>query len=95
LGLEGFFQAAKYLAVRRFYQGDPEAYPGSFMAPLAGRKHAWLYRGQIPPTSQSVSLGVLVAKSDPHNKALTFCGLLSVDGLVVYKVDNFTVGLRD
>jgi acyl transferase domain-containing protein/3-hydroxymyristoyl/3-hydroxydecanoyl-(acyl carrier protein) dehydratase len=95
LGLEGFLQAAKYLAVRRYYPGDPAAFPGSFGAPLPGRRHAWLYRGQIPPTSQTMSLGLLVSQSDPLNRALTFNGLLSVDGLVVYQVDDFTVGLRD
>lgn len=95
LGLEGFFQAAKFLALRRFYSGDPLTFPGSFRAPIIGRKHSWLYRGQIPPNCQDMSLGLFVVKSDPHDRLLTFNGLLSIDDLVVYRVDNFTVALRD
>jgi acyl transferase domain-containing protein/3-hydroxymyristoyl/3-hydroxydecanoyl-(acyl carrier protein) dehydratase len=95
LGLEAFFQAAKYLAVKRYYPEDPLKYAGSFTAPLVGRKHGWLYRGQIPPSAKLMSLGLLVTKSDPHNQILTFNGLLNVDGLTVYQVDNFTVALRD
>jgi acyl transferase domain-containing protein/3-hydroxymyristoyl/3-hydroxydecanoyl-(acyl carrier protein) dehydratase len=95
LGLEAFFQAAKFLAVRRYFTDPPETFSGSFAAPLPGRKHSWLYRGQIPPDSQIMELGLRVTKSDPHNRALTFNGLLSVDGLEVYQVDNFTVALRE
>ncbi|MDR1085157.1 MAG: hypothetical protein LBP22_09960 [Deltaproteobacteria bacterium] len=95
LGLEGFFQAAKYLAVRSFYKNPPESFPGSFSAPLTGQSHSWLYRGQIPPSSREMSLGLLVSNLDTQNKFLNFSGLLSVDGLVVYQVDNFTVGLLD
>jgi acyl transferase domain-containing protein/3-hydroxymyristoyl/3-hydroxydecanoyl-(acyl carrier protein) dehydratase len=94
LGLEAFIQAAKFLAIRRYYAEAPESFGGSFSSPLPGRKHSWLYRGQIPPDSQLMSLGLRVTKSDPHNKAITFNGLLSVDNLVVYQVDNFSVALR-
>ncbi|MDR2141286.1 MAG: hypothetical protein LBR11_05770 [Deltaproteobacteria bacterium] len=94
LGLEAFFQAAKYLAVKRYFNGQPEEYAGSFAAPSPGRAHSWLYRGQIPPSSLKMGLGLLVSKTDPHNRALTFNGLMSVDDLVVYQVDNFTVALR-
>jgi 3-hydroxymyristoyl/3-hydroxydecanoyl-(acyl carrier protein) dehydratase len=93
LGLEAFIQAAKYLTARRYHGHAP--FKGCFISPVPGISHSWLYRGQIPPTAKEMSLGLMVTNSDPHQKILTFSGLLAVDNLIVYQVDNFSVGLGE
>ncbi|MDR3152971.1 MAG: hypothetical protein LBW85_01570 [Deltaproteobacteria bacterium] len=92
LGLEAFFQAGKALALRRFFPGeDISATAAAFSGPVPGRPHKWLYRGQIVPVSRQCVIGLQATAADEAQKILTFRGVLWVDDLPIYRVDDFTV----
>ncbi|MDR1394678.1 MAG: hypothetical protein LBK52_00715 [Deltaproteobacteria bacterium] len=93
LGLEACLQAAGYLAVRTFHGGPPSSFKGTFSSPLPGRKHSWLYRGQIPPWSMPVDLGIMVTKADPEASSVTFNAILWRSGSVIYQLLDFTASL--
>ena len=88
LGLESLYQLLKYIVLRRW--GEDDAHQWS----LAGdHGHAWTYRGQILPGNSLVLVEAVVkAIQDEPEPAVFVDGLLSVDGLVIYKMENF--GLR-
>ena len=91
LGLETLFQAGKALAVLLFGAGDDKTLKWS--APALNRPHEWLYRGQVTPAGKEAALGLAVREMDEVRRLLTFDGLLSVDGLPIYKMEGFTLGL--
>jgi 3-hydroxymyristoyl/3-hydroxydecanoyl-(acyl carrier protein) dehydratase len=92
LGLEAFYQAAKVLALKRFYPGEAlKDTRARFTAPVPGRPHRWLYRGQIVPVSRGCAIGLQVTEADDALKILAFKGVLWADDLPIYRVDDFTV----
>ncbi|MDR2443722.1 MAG: hypothetical protein LBE31_09430 [Deltaproteobacteria bacterium] len=94
LGLEAFIQAAKVLCAQTFQPEVPlSEIATSWSAPAVDNIHRWLYRGQIVPKNNEVTLGLKVLHADQARKALTFSGLLWVDNLVVYQIDDFTVAM--
>ena len=94
LGLEGFLQLAKVLAAKQFSSQTPlEELEASWRAPEIDAVHRWLYRGQIIPKNREALLGVKTVASDTSRKSLTFTGLLWVDDLPVYQINDFTVAL--
>lgn len=59
-----------------------------------GRRHRWTYRGQIVPRNQIVMVEALITKvQDGSTPTLRADGLLSVDGLPIYKMENFELAL--
>ncbi|MDR1081005.1 MAG: hypothetical protein LBQ79_08610 [Deltaproteobacteria bacterium] len=95
LGLEAFFQAGKVLALRRFRPGlDVGDTSARFTAPVPGRPHRWLYRGQIVPVSRQCAVGLQVTGADDSRMILTFRGVLWADDLPIYRVDDFTVQIN-
>jgi 3-hydroxymyristoyl/3-hydroxydecanoyl-(acyl carrier protein) dehydratase len=94
LGLEAFLQLAKVLAARIFEPEVPLAeIKASWRSPELDTVHRWLYRGQIVPKNREVTLGIKVTNLDHLKKSLTLKGLLWVDDLVVYQVEEFTVAM--
>jgi 3-hydroxymyristoyl/3-hydroxydecanoyl-(acyl carrier protein) dehydratase len=95
LGLEAFIELAKVLAAKMF---EPRAslaeLKASWRAPSQESAHRWLYRGQITPKNKEVSLGIKVTAWDPHRRVLTYKGLLWVDDLVIYQVENFSIKME-
>jgi hypothetical protein len=57
-------------------------------------KHSWTYRGQILPDNKVIRVEAVVTKiQDEPQPAIFMDGLLSVDGLVIYKMENFGLKL--
>nr|MCU0538548.1 hypothetical protein [Desulfobacterales bacterium] len=90
LGIESFLQLLKFAARERW----PQFSDSHRFAPATGRSHRWTYRGQILPGNRTVTVeaaitGVVEA---PH-PAIFASGSLSVDGLCIYRMEEFGVAL--
>jgi 3-hydroxymyristoyl/3-hydroxydecanoyl-(acyl carrier protein) dehydratase len=87
LGLESFLQLLKFAAVERWGWRE-----GDVLAAVApDRMHRWLYRGQIVPTSSRVTVDAWITAVDDRNRILSADGFLSVDGKLIYQMNDFTV----
>jgi PfaB family protein len=87
LGLESFLQLVKYAAVERWGWNDGEILEASAL----GIKHSWLYRGQVVPTNQRVTVEAWITAVDNDQQIMTAAGFLSVDGKTIYQMNDFTV----
>jgi len=61
---------------------------------LAGKAHTWSYRGQIIPKNKTIHVEAIITKiqEDPY-PMMTANGYLKVDGLAIYKMDDFGIRL--
>jgi hypothetical protein len=59
-----------------------------------GKSHRWTYRGQILPQNQKVTVEAVVSQvtESPH-PALYANGCLMVDGLTIYRMEDFGIAL--
>jgi len=90
LGLESFIQLMKAVALKRW----PELIDTHRFRVQEGRRHTWTYRGQIIPTNQTVAVEAQIALvADSPHPLIRADGLLSVDGLPIYKMENFELAL--
>ncbi|GAC1449388.1 MAG: hypothetical protein NVSMB9_33220 [Isosphaeraceae bacterium] len=90
LGLESFLQLLKVLVVERWGRdGRPVAFETIGM----GDEHHWIYRGQVTPLDGTVTTQAIVTSVDEDRRSLTADGFLSVDGRVVYQMNQFTLTL--
>jgi 3-hydroxymyristoyl/3-hydroxydecanoyl-(acyl carrier protein) dehydratase len=87
LGLEAMLQLLKVVAIDRWGAGS------AFAANLG--KHRWMYRGQVVPTNRQVRVQAVVTARDDDQRRLVADGFLSVDGLVIYKMNDFTLRVVD
>jgi 3-hydroxymyristoyl/3-hydroxydecanoyl-(acyl carrier protein) dehydratase len=87
LGLESFIQLLKYVAWRR-WKGEPR---GGWQTVAVGQPHTWTYRGQVVPTDHAVTVVLEVTAVDDVNRRLTADGHLTVDGRVIYQMQDFTL----
>jgi 3-hydroxymyristoyl/3-hydroxydecanoyl-(acyl carrier protein) dehydratase len=85
LGLEALLQLLKVVAARRWPATGFECNLG---------KHRWAYRGQVIPTSREVIVQAVVTAVDEERREVSADGLLSVDGLVIYRMNDFRVRVR-
>ena len=90
LGLEALVQLLKAIAAERWQVG-PESL---FDAIVLGKKHGWVYRGQVLPTNRSVSIQAELTAVDYTHRRIEADGFLSVDGRIIYHMTGFSVGLR-
>ena len=88
LGLESFLQLLKVAARERWKCGT-----GRFEAMALGQKHQWLYRGQVLPANQLVTVEACVTAVDEACRLICADGFLAVDGLVIYKMTDFALRL--
>jgi 3-hydroxymyristoyl/3-hydroxydecanoyl-(acyl carrier protein) dehydratase len=86
LGLESFLQLLKYAAWRRWPEDKRGWQTVALKAP-----HSWVYRGQVLPTDQEVTVVLEVTACDEENRRLTADGFLTVDGRVIYQMTDFTL----
>lgn len=87
LGLESFIQLVKYAAVERWgWQAGQ-----TVTAMALEQKHRWLYRGQVVPTNKKVTVTAWITAVDHEQRILTADGFLSVDGKLIYQMNDFTV----
>ncbi|MHB8059204.1 MAG: hotdog family protein, partial [Desulfuromonadaceae bacterium] len=90
LGLESFLQLVKFAAVERWGWQD-----GAIVSAVAReRKHRWLYRGQVVPTNSRVTVSAWITAVDDQQRIMTADGFLSVDGKLIYQMNDFTVTME-
>jgi 3-hydroxymyristoyl/3-hydroxydecanoyl-(acyl carrier protein) dehydratase len=90
LGIESFIQLLKYVARERW----PHLVETHRFALLTEDTHSWIYRGQILPHNQliTVEASITSIQDSPWPK-ITADGYLQVDGLYIYKMENFGIQL--
>jgi len=90
LGLESFINLVKAAALKR-WPGLPK--DARFESMAVGRKHTWIYRGQVIPRNGLVTVEACITGADDASRTLTADGFLMVDGLVIYQMKDFAVKL--
>ncbi|MGB5985198.1 MAG: hypothetical protein WBG37_07820, partial [Desulfobacterales bacterium] len=91
LGLEAFLQLLRYAGIRIF---GPDL-GRCRAAPLTGARHRWTYRGQILPGNQKITVEAAIQEvSESPYPTLTAHGILQVDGLVIYAMENLGIAFE-
>jgi len=85
LGLEALLDLLKFEAVRRWGLG-----PSTRFEANVGR-HRWTYRGQVIPTNREVTVQATISARDDAARRLVADGLLLVDGLPIYRMNDFSL----
>jgi hypothetical protein len=68
--------------------------PGSVFESIGlGERHRWTYRGQVTPVASRMVTQAVVTGADDRRRRLKADGLLSVDGLAIYQLNDVTLGL--
>lgn len=86
LGLEAFLQLLRVATARRW--GVPTG--ARLRAVALERPHRWTYRGQVLPTDAEVTVEAVIDDLDDASRTLSAHGHLSVDGRIIYAMDDFT-----
>ncbi len=91
LGVESFIQLLKWTAIEMW----PE-YRDTHMFLLAEEKsHQWTYRGQITPKNRIVEVEAFIQNVEDGVEPVIWAdGLLKVDGLYIYKMENYGLKLK-
>ncbi len=90
LGVESFLQLMKLWAMERW----PQFAQTHCFRMVPGTRHEWVYRGQVIPKNKTVIVEAVVTNvEDGPSPVLRADGLLSVDGLSIYKMQNFELAL--
>ncbi len=90
LGIESFLQLLKTVAMKRW----PHLAATHRFRMVAGSRHNWTYRGQIIQKNKTVTVEALITQvGDGRSPTIRADGLLSVDGLPIYKMENFELAL--
>ena len=87
LGLESFLQLLKVVADNRWGRGGQLA----FETMGIGDRHRWTYRGQVIPKDRRVTVQATITAVDAQNRKLKADGFLSVDGRLIYQMNDFTL----
>lgn len=89
LGLESFVQLLKVVAARRWGgENNPNV---SFQTLSLDEVHTWVYRGQVIPQDERVKVYATITAVDDERKLLRAKGFLTVDGRVIYQMDEFAI----
>jgi acyl transferase domain-containing protein/3-hydroxymyristoyl/3-hydroxydecanoyl-(acyl carrier protein) dehydratase len=86
LGLEALLQLLKVAAVERWHLGHETHFEAN-----VGGKHQWTYRGQVVPSNREVIVEVIVTRCDDKKQELSADGVLYVDSLAIYRMNDFTL----
>jgi 3-hydroxymyristoyl/3-hydroxydecanoyl-(acyl carrier protein) dehydratase len=90
LGVESFIQMLKYIARQRW----PHLVDSHRFGLPTGKPHNWVYRGQILPKNRLITVEAVVTAVKEHPfPTITADGYLQVDGLYIYKMENFGIDL--
>ncbi len=54
-------------------------------------KHSWIYRGQVIPSNDLVTVEASISFIDDDNHLIRADGFLTVDGRVIYQMNDFTL----
>ena len=90
LGLESFIQLLKVVAIE---QWGPEENPEQceFEVMALNETHHWIYRGQIIPKDEKVTVQAMITEIDHEKKFLRADGFLTVDGRIIYQMNDFAL----
>jgi 3-hydroxymyristoyl/3-hydroxydecanoyl-(acyl carrier protein) dehydratase/malonyl CoA-acyl carrier protein transacylase len=90
LGIESFIQLLKYIARERW----PHLIETHRFTLVPGETHSWIYRGQILPHNRLITVEASITGIlDSPVPKITADGYLQVDGLYIYKMENFGIQL--
>lgn len=90
LGLESFIQLLKIVAVEQWGK-DKDLTACDFEAMALHETHRWIYRGQIIPKDEKVTVQAVITEINHAKKLLRADGFLIVDDRIIYKMDDFTI----
>lgn len=90
LGLESFMQLLKVFAWERWGSGlkIDNVY---FESMALNHEHNWVYRGQILPVDDEVTIKAVITKVDDVSKTVFAEGFLTVDGRIIYQMNDFAL----
>jgi 3-hydroxymyristoyl/3-hydroxydecanoyl-(acyl carrier protein) dehydratase len=91
LGLESMLQLLQLVARDRW--GDDANWVPRTLAP--GIPHSWTYRGQVIPDRKRVVVEANIKSVDDQKGILVADGLLLVDDLPIYSMEDFSIERRD
>ena len=90
LGIESLIQLLKFAALQRW----PHLTENHRFGLLTGTQHSWIYRGQILPDNNLVTVEAVITNvQDSPCPGIIADGFLKVDGLYIYKMQNFGIVL--
>lgn len=90
LGIESFFQLLRFVALSRW----PQLKASHRIELVSQKPHEWAYRGQVTPGCKTVTVEAMISGiSDGPVRSIMANGFLHVDGLCIYKMDNFGIRL--
>ena len=87
LGLESFMQLLKVVAAKRW---NLEA-DAVFQCNALEHAQEWIYRGQIIPEDDEVTVEAAVTEIDDAHRLIRAEGFLIVDGRIIYQMKAFTL----
>lgn len=87
LGLESMLQLMKVAAIDR-WGVDPDRI---LLTNPPGMKHNWVYRGQVIPRNKKVTVDAWITSVDDENGVMFADGFLSVDGITIYQMNDFSL----
>lgn len=90
LGLESFLQLLKVVADKRWNATSDV----DFETVAIGESHQWNYRGQIIPENKRILTEAVVTAIDDQNKLIKADGFLSVDGKIIYQLQDFSLKMK-
>jgi len=93
LGLESFIQLLKVFAHNRWAAQTP-ANDIQFQTLARNEKHSWIYRGQIIPTDNKVTIEAAITEIDDARRLLRADGFLIVDSRVIYQMKDFAITMK-
>ena len=80
----------KYIARQRW----PHLSDSHRFGLLMGKPHNWVYRGQILPKNRLITVEAVVTEVNEHPlPSIKAEGYLQVDGLYIYKMQDFGIKL--
>jgi len=90
LGLESFIQLLKVVAVEQ-WGTEKDLIECDFEVMALSKAHHWIYRGQIIPKDKKVTVQAVITEIDHTNKLLLADGFLTVDGRIIYQMNDFAL----
>ena len=90
LGIESFIQLMRFHALKK-WNYDPEKYDLT----MGAHEHKWIYRGQIIPSNKDIEVHAHIKNmtQEETNKSISADGILMVDGLCIYQMEDFMLNL--
>ena len=90
LGLESFMQLLKVFAWER-WQDELQSGEFSFESMALNQVHQWVYRGQILPVDDKVTIQAVITEIDDQTRTIKADGFLTVDGRIIYQMKDFAL----